>query len=96
MTAPVRVEKLMSLTADEFAASLARLGPSQNTAGDCRLFNLDGGTVTIGSAPVAGVTLGGLLTLPRANVTLTFEGSTESARAQFLKRFDLAFQRGGG
>jgi hypothetical protein len=38
----------------------------------------------------------GMLQLPLTEVTLTFVGYTAGERARFLRRFDLAFQRGGG
>jgi hypothetical protein len=37
-----------------------------------------------------------LLTLPRLQVSFRFEGVTPSARAAFMRRFDLYTQRGGG
>lgn len=96
MTAALRVEKLMSLTAQEFADSLARLGPSRHTADRTHHFVLEDGSVIIRFMPQPGVILGGLLALPRAKVSLTFQGSNDATRASFLKRFELAFQRGGG
>ncbi len=38
----------------------------------------------------------GALVLPQTPVTLSFQGYPEAERAAFLRRFDLAFQRGGG
>ncbi len=40
--------------------------------------------------------LGGLILLPQARVTLVLATVPESARAAFLRSFDIAFQRGGG
>ena len=40
--------------------------------------------------------LGGLLQLPRAKVSLKFRDVTPEQREQFLRVFDVAFQRGGG
>ena len=37
-----------------------------------------------------------LLRLQRLAVTFVFEGVDEAARQQFMKRFDLTMQRGGG
>jgi hypothetical protein len=38
----------------------------------------------------------GALVLPQTDVSLRFEGFTTEAVDAFLRRFDLAFQRGGG
>ena len=38
----------------------------------------------------------GSLNIPRLSVTFTFRNYTERQQMQFLKRFDLSFQRGGG
>ena len=37
-----------------------------------------------------------LITLPRLQVRYAFEGVAEADRQQFMKRFDLHIQRGGG
>jgi len=46
--------------------------------------------------PLETATLGGLLALPRARVTLHLGELNEAQRHAFLARFDRAFQRGGG
>ena len=38
----------------------------------------------------------GMLQLPLTEITLTFIGYTQEQRRNFLRRFDLGFQRGGG
>lgn len=38
----------------------------------------------------------GLMRLPRLAVAFRFEGLTAAQRGQFMRRFDLALQRGGG
>lgn len=38
----------------------------------------------------------GSLVLHQTRVSLRFEGFSEEERARFLRRFDLAYQRGGG
>lgn len=93
-----QVEKVMSLSIEEFHKSIAVLTghPPLSTAASLVRFSEDGGRVEIGYAPLPGVTLGGLLALPRARVWIAFEGLDGDARAAFLRRFDLAFQRGGG
>ncbi|MGQ0671427.1 MAG: hypothetical protein ACT4N2_00905 [Hyphomicrobium sp.] len=91
------VEKIMSATAAEFGQSL---GVLLGRAASCDelplLIPLGSVGVTIRREPLDGVLLGGLLALPRARVTLTFEGVDEADCAAFLRRFDIAFQRGGG
>lgn len=98
MTA-VRVEKLMSLTPAEFRLSFGRLDAAAAAASDGRHYRGDlgdGGIVRVAVEPVDPLHIGGLLTLPRCRVTLTFERASTEAAAAFVKRFDLAFQRGGG
>ena len=97
MGAPVRIEKLMSLTAAEFQASIAPLTGAALPAGQfAAQIAVDGGTVEIACEPRPPVTYGGLLVVPRALVTLTFSDVPEAGRKAFLRRFDIAFQRGGG
>lgn len=91
-----RVEKLMTLTPVEFAASASRLFGSEVPPGVAVDEPLEAGRVSIVCLVQPGVRLGGLLELPRAKVTIAFEQVPTSARTAFLKRFDLAFQRGGG
>ena len=91
------IEKTMSLSAVEFESSLAVFLGRTIRPGTTRAdVDLDVGRVAITYQPVSGVTLGGLLALPRAIVRLTFEGVSEAERADFVRRFDIAFQRGGG
>jgi hypothetical protein len=96
MTDAHRVTKLMSLTPTEFAASASRLLERHVASGERVEQALGNGRVTIACEPRPGVRLGGLLDLPRAEVTLMFDGVSAEDRLAFLKRFDLAFQRGGG
>jgi hypothetical protein len=96
MTTPDHVEKLMSLTPQEFIDTLARLSPSTRDFAGAHVLPVAGGTVRIEFTPQTSVTLGGLLALPRAKVTISFDGVDNAARDAFLKRFELAFQRGGG
>lgn len=37
-----------------------------------------------------------LMRIPRLHVAFQFEGVTDEARTQFMRRFDLLTQRGGG
>ncbi len=69
------------------------------------VYRIDGTTVEIGDAG-RGLTihlrelpprrLGGLMKLPRIEVTLRFRGHGPEERRSFLARFDRAYQRGGG
>lgn len=100
MTAPgdvgTRIEKLMTLSPREFAASLARLLPDAGMdAGDV-LIALGAGSLRICCEPVAPLVIASMPPLPRARVTLDFKGVAAEDRAAFLRRFDIAFQRGGG
>lgn len=93
-----RIVKQMSISLSEFRAGLAPLCPVAETppeSGDVRIA-VAGGHVDIAFASLPPVTLGKLLALPRAEVTLSFRGVAEPDRAAFLRRFDIAFQRGGG
>lgn len=91
------VTQLMSLSPGEFQKSILALDAAAValTNGHYRL-NVPPGQVEIGYAALPSVKLGGLLELPRANVTLAFDGLSGHSREAFLKRFEIAFQRGGG
>lgn len=91
------VRKIMSASDSEFAQSLSVLLSRPVAIGELPLrLELGGGQVLIERDALPGVRLGGLLEMPRAAVTLTFASVPETLRADFLRRFDLAFQRGGG
>jgi|CXWK01.1.fsa_nt_gi hypothetical protein len=90
------IEKIMSLTREDFLASLRHAGPADDLGGDVHAVALNTGRAIIRFQKLPGARLGGLLDLPRAKVTIAFEDVAESDRTAFLKRFDMAFQRGGG
>lgn len=90
------VNKVMALTPAEFAAGLAHVGSVEALGEGRYAARIEGGSATLCIEPLPPVRLGGLLALPRANVTITFTDALMEARASFLRRFDLAFQRGGG
>lgn len=91
------IRKTMALSRGEFEASVATLcGAACHWEGGHASVALGGGKVSITHRPLAPVRLGGLLELPRAEVTLAFEAVTEADAREFLRRFELAFQRGGG
>ncbi|MGI9381925.1 MAG: hypothetical protein ACR2PO_02130 [Methyloligellaceae bacterium] len=92
------VEKIMALKLADFHRSLATLAPdlgAPETARDVQIPDT-GKTVSISFEALPSETLGGLLALPRARVTLAFDGHTPEQQSAFLARFDQAFQRGGG
>ncbi len=97
---PDAIEKLMSVSTTEYVKSIeAFAGPvAARTAalGEPVRLEVGGGRAVIAYAPQPGVRLGGLLELPRARVSITFEGLTAGERTGFLRAFDIAFQRGGG
>lgn len=97
VSAPNTITKIMSATDEEFAQSLRVLIGRDVAAHELPLaLALGPGRVEIAREPLVGVRLGGLLDLPRAAVTLVFHDVSEAERAAFLRRFDFAFQRGGG
>lgn len=92
---PDIVVKTMSASPSDFHRSMTVLDASELPALVHTLACTDG-TVTITYDALPSVTLGTLLALPRARVTILFAGVPQADRAEFLARFDLAFQRGGG
>ena len=94
---PFADRRLMSISRNEFATSIAKLGCHRTSASGHPVFDLDGNaSVEIHFADAPPKTLGGLLALPQAVVTLVFSDSNNAARDAFVRRFDIAFQRGGG
>ena len=93
---PFSDARTMSLSASEFAASIAKLGAHRLTPEGHPIFILDAGSVQIRYEEAPPKLLGGLLSLPQARVTLEFSEVSDAARTAFLNRFDIAFQRGGG
>ena len=97
-TPPGSVGKIMSLDLREFHRGLKTLSPDvplEDGQVDV-IVPADHGEVHILYEPLEKATLGGLLVLPRARVTLRLGGLDEAERRVFLARFDKAFQRGGG
>lgn len=98
---PQRREKLMSLSRSEFVNSI-RAFAGQDAAvqaegqGVVHLPVGQGGTAEISYVALPGATLGGLLQLPRAQVSIAFDGCSGEEQAAFMRRFDMSFQRGGG
>ncbi len=88
----------MSLELAEFHRSLKTLAPHIPLAEGQTDFTVatDKGSVRIVYEPLERATLGGLLALPRARVTLHLGELGAAERRAFLARFERAFQRGGG
>jgi len=72
---------------------------------DGRDYTVDGDTVTSGTdelgikiqlEPLPKRVLSALIKLERWRVTIAISGYDEQAEAEFMTRFDRAFQRGGG
>jgi ribosome recycling factor len=95
---PERVEKLMALTLAEFHRPLKTLAPkvSLNEKQTEIEITADKSNVRVVYEALESATLGGLLALPRARVTLHLDELDQSQRQAFIKAFDKAFQRGGG
>ncbi|MEL7050118.1 MAG: hypothetical protein AAFO75_14380 [Pseudomonadota bacterium] len=95
----------MSLSRGEFDKSLAAftattgykaLTPDTHKTPEVFPFEIGGGTAIVGYQELASATFGGLLQLPRAEVTISFDDVADSLQKEFLAAFDIAFQRGGG
>ena len=91
------VVKLMSTTRPEFERSLALLQPMRPIADDgTTSLPFEGQEVAIRFEALPPRRLGGLVVMPQARVTIDLSAIADGKRASFLRRFDLAFQRGGG
>ena len=92
------IVKDMALTRAEFLRSMEVVMQGLD-------YRVDGAVVTAGSAdrgiritmdPLPPRRLSGLLSMPRAQVHISFHGYDQSEQAEFLTTFDRALQRGGG
>lgn len=92
-----RIVQTMTLSRDEFDKSIAALDAEAkaDVSGGYKLA-AGQGQVIIRYSALPGVTLGRLLALPRAEVSLDFEGLSGPEREAFFRRYEIAFQRGGG
>jgi hypothetical protein len=92
-----RVEKLMGLTLADFQRSIAPLTGAPLPISTTRAeIVVHGGRVVITCEPRSALRLSSLVEMPLAAVTIDFYGLDVAERTAFLRRFDLAFQRGGG
>lgn len=92
------IEKTMTLSPGEFEKSLAAFaGDDVAIIDGATMLDVDGGgCARIAYVPLPPRRVGGLLELPQAQVTITLTGASADAVETFLRRFDTAFQRGGG
>ena len=91
------IAQTMSLSRDEFMNSITALDPdAEAIARDQYRLKVSAGSVVIGYGALPPVRLGGLLELPRATVSLSFHDLSPAESEAFFKRFEIAFQRGGG
>ncbi len=95
------VEKIMSITRQEFEIGLERLfGVPARLAAKGRYGiagpGTDFPTVIVEFEELPKAVLGGLVSLPRARVIINLQSLSDPARAEFVKLFDKKFQRGGG
>ena len=91
------VPKRMSLSQPEFWAGIAVLAPERAEARALPVrMDFGGGRVEVSYVARPSARLGGLLELPQADVRIAFEGLSATERAEFERRFWIAFQRGGG
>ncbi len=94
---PFANERVMSISPSEFDISIGMLGTHRDGANGSKIFELASGPVEITFEGLPGVTLGGLLALPRAKIELKFSDTVSPAdRTTFVRLFDTSFQRGGG
>lgn len=92
----MKIDKTMSLSRTEFRKSVGFFMETSPPDVDSITMPAGAGSAVITYSPIEGVTLGGLLALPRATVSIEFDGVDDKEREQFMHRFDIAFQRGGG
>ncbi|HEX4894388.1 MAG TPA: hypothetical protein VFV47_13975 [Hyphomicrobiaceae bacterium] len=87
----------MSITREDFERSLALFAPGVQLDADGRaVVATDSGSARLLFEGLGKRRLGGLLSMPQARITLDLSGLPEPEREPFLRRFDIAFQRGGG
>jgi hypothetical protein len=97
MSKPVqdRLEKIMSITLQEFEAGIKRLDGAILEGSGSGVYAISNGAI-INFDQLEPVVLGGLMRLPRARITINTAGLPPDARQRFVALFDQTFQRGGG
>ncbi len=98
--AGIIVEKVMTLSQSEYAKSITAFAgeAAGQAAGRGEPVTLPTGTgqAIITFSKIKGFSFSGLLELPRARVVLEFKDVQQAEADELLRRFDIAFQRGGG
>lgn len=94
------IEKIMTLSKSEFANSIrafaGETAAQSASGGGPVVIPMASGEAVISFTPIEGFSFGGLVPMPRARVEISFSGGDKAAAAEFMRRFDIAFQRGGG
>ena len=92
------IVKDMALTPEQFLREIGRAmrGLDYRIDGHRVIGGEPGHRVKIDVRPLPARRLGGLLSLPRSEVSISFDGYSELEEKTFLEDFDRAFQRGGG
>ncbi len=92
------IVKDMALTPEQFIREIGRAMRGLD-------YRIDGHRVIAGEPerrlmidvrPLPARRLGGLLSMPRCEISISFHGYGERDKNAFLEGFDRAFQRGGG
>lgn len=92
------VEKIMSISLEEFHRGIKRLANDIETGAGQRHFQVPAGatSVIIAAEPLESAVLGANLRLERYRIRLDLSALAPVQRRAFVERFDRIFQRGGG
>jgi len=93
------IEKIMALSPREFEKSIAAFAGAHVPVVDGRAsiaLGTEGQIAEIVFEPLPPRRVGGLLDLPQARVSIVMPNVASELQSDFLRRFDIAFQRGGG
>ena len=100
MTASPPIEKVMTLSQSEYAKSITAFAGQQAgqaaATGEPVVLVVGNGQAVITFAKIDGFSFSGLVELPRARVVIEFKDVCKADADDLLRRFDIAFQRGGG
>ena len=88
----------MALTPEQFFRDIGRAmrGLDYRIDGDRVIAGNSGRRVTIDVRSLPARRLGGLLSMPRCEISISFQDYGEQEKKAFLEAFDRAFHRGGG
>jgi len=100
VSAAPAIEKVMTLSQSEYAKSITAFAGQQAgqaaATGEPVVLAVGKGQAVITFAKIAGFSFSGLVELPRARVVIEFNDVCKADADDLLRRFDIAFQRGGG